>query len=64
MTYMPDFWNIYRNRKLKNQRSANIKKRWCHRKKHDILMMNKLIEHLEDNDDVQNVWHNWENPTE
>jgi len=31
---------------------------------HDILMMNKLIEHLEDNDDVQNVWHNWENPTE
>ncbi len=31
---------------------------------HDILMMNKLIEHLEDSDDVQNVWHNWENPTE
>ena len=31
---------------------------------HDILMMNKLIEHLEDCDDVQNVWHNWENPTE
>ena len=31
---------------------------------HDILMMSKLIEHLEDSDDVQNVWHNWENPTE
>ena len=31
---------------------------------HDILMMNKLIEHLEDSDDVQNVWHNWENPTD
>lgn len=30
----------------------------------DILMMNRLIEHLEDSDDVQNVWHNWENPTE
>ena len=30
----------------------------------DILMMNRLIEHLEDCDDVQNVWHNWENPTE
>ncbi len=27
---------------------------------HDILMMSKLIEHLEDNDDVQNVYHNWE----
>ena len=24
--------------------------------------MNLLLEHLEDNDDVQNVWHNWENP--
>lgn len=31
---------------------------------HDILMMNKLIENLEDDDDVQNVWHNWENPEE
>ena len=30
----------------------------------DILMMNRLIEHLEDCDDVQSVWHNWENPTE
>lgn len=30
----------------------------------DVLMMNRLIEHLEDCDDVQNVWHNWENPTE
>ncbi len=26
----------------------------------DITLMNKLIEHLEDNDDVQAVWHNWE----
>lgn len=27
---------------------------------HDVLMMEKLIEHLEDNDDVQNIFHNWE----
>ncbi len=26
----------------------------------DILFMGKLIEMLEDNDDVQNVYHNWE----
>lgn len=26
----------------------------------DILFMGKLIDMLEDNDDVQNVWHNWE----
>lgn len=26
----------------------------------DIKNMEKLIEMLEDNDDVQNVWHNWE----
>ena len=26
--------------------------------------MDKLLDLLEDNDDVQNVWHNWENPTE
>lgn len=26
----------------------------------DILFMNKLIETLEDDDDVQNVYHNWE----
>lgn len=26
----------------------------------DILFMNKLIEILEDDDDVQNVYHNWE----
>jgi len=26
-----------------------------------INKMNKLLEHLEDNDDVINVWHNWEN---
>ena len=23
--------------------------------------MEKLIDLLEDNDDVQNVWHNWDN---
>ncbi len=26
----------------------------------DISNMNRLIDMLEDNDDVQNVWHNWE----
>ena len=26
----------------------------------DIKMMEKLLSHLEDNDDVQNVWHNWD----
>ena len=26
----------------------------------DLLFMGKLIDMLEDNDDVQNVWHNWE----
>ena len=26
----------------------------------DIKNMNKLIEMLDDNDDVQNVYHNWE----
>jgi YebC/PmpR family DNA-binding regulatory protein len=26
----------------------------------DIANMEKLLEHLEDSDDVQNVWHNWE----
>ena len=30
----------------------------------DILKMNLLIEHLDDDDDVQNVWHNWENEGE
>jgi len=24
--------------------------------------MNLLLEHLEDNDDVQNVYHNWDMP--
>lgn len=28
----------------------------------DLKNMSKLIDMLEDNDDVQNVWHNWENP--
>ena len=27
----------------------------------DIKYMNLLIEHLEDNDDVTEVYHNWEN---
>ena len=26
------------------------------------VKMQKLLDALEDNDDVQNVWHNWENP--
>ena len=29
-----------------------------------IKKMSIMLEVLEDNDDVQNVWHNWENPTE
>lgn len=28
------------------------------------LKMGRLLEHLEDNDDVQSVWHNWENEDE
>lgn len=27
----------------------------------DITKMNRLLEMLDDNDDVMNVWHNWEN---
>jgi len=27
-----------------------------------VVKMNKLLDHVEDNDDVINVWHNWENP--
>lgn len=30
----------------------------------DIKNMNKLLEMLEDNDDVQNVYHNWDMPEE
>ncbi len=30
----------------------------------DITKMNRLLEMLEDNDDVMNVWHNWENEDE
>ena len=26
-----------------------------------IKKMGLLLERLEDNDDVQNIWHNWEN---
>ena len=29
-----------------------------------IKMMTKLIENLEDNDDVQNIYHNWDEPEE
>jgi len=29
-----------------------------------LLMMGKLLESLEDNDDVQNVYHNWDAPEE
>ena len=29
-----------------------------------IIKMNKLLEHLEEHDDVINVWHNWENSDE
>lgn len=27
----------------------------------DITNMNKMLDMMEDNDDIQNVWHNWEN---
>jgi len=30
----------------------------------DIKNMQKLLDALEDNDDVQNVYHNWDNPPE
>lgn len=30
----------------------------------DIKYMNLLLEHLDDNEDVQNVFHNWENADE
>jgi transcriptional/translational regulatory protein YebC/TACO1 len=30
----------------------------------DIKKMNLLLENLDDDDDVQNVWHNWENDEE
>ncbi len=30
----------------------------------NIVKMQKLLDILEDNDDVQNVWHNWEMPQE
>lgn len=26
----------------------------------DVTNMEKLLEHMEDNEDVQNVWHNWD----
>lgn len=29
-----------------------------------VIKMNRLLEMLDDNDDVQNVWHNWENDDE
>jgi DNA-binding regulatory protein, YebC/PmpR family len=30
----------------------------------DIIKMNRLLEMLDENDDVTNVWHNWENSEE
>ena len=27
-----------------------------------VFKMNRLLEMLEENDDVQNVWHNWNAP--
>jgi len=33
-------------------------------KEEDIINMNKLIDALEDNDDVQNIYHNWEEDDE
>lgn len=30
----------------------------------NVRKMELLLEHLEDNDDVQNVWHNWDNDEE
>ena len=30
----------------------------------DRKNLNKMLEMFEDNDDVQNVWHNWENADE
>ncbi len=30
----------------------------------DIESMRRLLEMLDDNDDVQNVYHNWENAVE
>ena len=28
------------------------------------VKMSRLLENLEDSDDVQEIWHNWENPIE
>ena len=33
-------------------------------KEGDIKNMDRMLEMFEDNDDVQNVWHNWENDSE
>ena len=30
----------------------------------DRMKMNRMIEMFEENDDVQEIWHNWENPDE
>lgn len=30
----------------------------------NVLKMTKLLDQLEDNDDVQNVWHNWDMPAD
>ena len=29
-----------------------------------VIKMQKMLDLLEDNDDVQNVWHNWDEPEE
>ena len=39
-------------------------KKECFNHEKDVLFMNKLIEALEDNDDVQNIYHNWDAPSE
>nr|WP_297171559.1 YebC/PmpR family DNA-binding transcriptional regulator [uncultured Agathobaculum sp.] len=33
-------------------------------KEEDMAQMRKLLDNLEDNDDVQAVWHNWENESD
>jgi len=33
-------------------------------KEDDIVHMQRLLDALDDNDDVQNVWHNWDEPEE
>lgn len=37
---------------------------WYDTEEESLRKMGLLLEHLEDDDDVQNVWHNWEMPEE